>query len=350
MLQTPRITALINTYNYGRFVGEAIESVLGQDVAPGEMEVLVVDDGSTDDTAAVVAQFGERVRYLYKPNGGQGSALNLGFAQARGEFVAFLDGDDLWLPGKVRRVLEEFERHPDACMAYHRFLCWNPATNQTWSDNFFSGISGNVPARREDLLRFGGPSTSGVTVRRAMVQSLFPIPEEVRLIADYYLAYLAIFLGPVVAVNEALAKFRDHGNNLYSFDSADRQRLERRWRYLDLVTNEWERWLERQGFDIKRPEIEAYVRRSRLSAEKIRFACRGATRRELFSHLQQERNVFGPLWTPRYRLFKLMMAYVGLVAGYSTLESMRALYRRAQPLQRLRERLLPSRAESKEKG
>ena len=89
----PYVSALIDTYNHGRFIEDAVESVLAQDFPASEMEILVVDDGSTDDTAEQVRKFGSRVRYLYKSNGGQASAFNFGIPQTQGEIVAFLDGD-----------------------------------------------------------------------------------------------------------------------------------------------------------------------------------------------------------------------------------------------------------------
>jgi len=71
-----QITVLIDTYNYGRYIEEAIESVLAQDFPAEEMEILVVDDGSTDDTRARVGKYADRVKYIYKKNGGQASAFN----------------------------------------------------------------------------------------------------------------------------------------------------------------------------------------------------------------------------------------------------------------------------------
>jgi len=112
----PVITVLIDAYNYGRFIEQAIESVLSLDFAMEQVEILVVDDGSTDDTAERVKKYGGAIRYLRKENGGQASAFNLGFAEARGEFVFTLDADDYFLPGKLRRVMEEFEKHPEVGM------------------------------------------------------------------------------------------------------------------------------------------------------------------------------------------------------------------------------------------
>src|SRR6202790_2350271 len=90
------VTVLIDTYNHERFIERAITSVLEQAMPMDDVEILVVDDGSTDRTPELVRRFEPRVRFLQKPNGGQASAFNFGFAQARGEIFATLDGDDWW--------------------------------------------------------------------------------------------------------------------------------------------------------------------------------------------------------------------------------------------------------------
>src|SRR5574340_511273 len=86
-MKPPYFTVLIDTYNYGHYVEEAVSSALAQDFPQEEREILVVDDGSTDDTAARLRKFGNAIRYLQKPNGGQASAFNYGFANARGEEI-----------------------------------------------------------------------------------------------------------------------------------------------------------------------------------------------------------------------------------------------------------------------
>ena len=89
-----QVSVIIDTYNYGSFIEESIDSVLSQEFPRDRMEVLVVDDGSTDDTAERVKKYGSQVEYLYKPNGGQAAAFNWGLNRARGEIVFFLDADD----------------------------------------------------------------------------------------------------------------------------------------------------------------------------------------------------------------------------------------------------------------
>jgi glycosyltransferase involved in cell wall biosynthesis len=95
------VTAAVPTYNRARYVGEAIESVLAQTYP--DVELVVVDDGSTDETAEVVARFGERVRYLRQENQGRSAARNAAVLAARGELIAFCDSDDRWLPDKLER-------------------------------------------------------------------------------------------------------------------------------------------------------------------------------------------------------------------------------------------------------
>src|SRR5271163_4347128 len=100
----PLVSVLIDTYNHERFIEKAIVSVLEQDFAAAEREILVVDDGSTDRTPEILRKFERDVRVLRKTNGGQASAFNAGIPECKGEIIAFLDGDDWWAPGKLQAV------------------------------------------------------------------------------------------------------------------------------------------------------------------------------------------------------------------------------------------------------
>src|SRR5579863_8962816 len=109
-----KVSILIDTYNHERFIERAITSVLEQDMAMDNVEILVVDDGSTDQTSELVRRFEPRVRLIRKANGGQGSSFNAGIPECRGEIVAFLDGDDWWAPKKLRRVVEALGQDSEA--------------------------------------------------------------------------------------------------------------------------------------------------------------------------------------------------------------------------------------------
>src|SRR5215469_11388216 len=101
-----KVSVLIDTYNHEPYIERAITSVLEQDMPMDGVEILVVDDGSTDGTPEIARRFEPRVRYLRKPNGGQASAFNFGFAQLQGDIIALLDGDDWWEKEKLRLVLD----------------------------------------------------------------------------------------------------------------------------------------------------------------------------------------------------------------------------------------------------
>ncbi len=107
-MENPFFSVVIPTYNRAALLREALDSVFAQEFT--DFEVIVVDDGSTDDTASVVRDYGVRIRYLRQENRGPGAARNLGIAQAAGRYVAFLDSDDLWFPwtlGNFRDAIEE---------------------------------------------------------------------------------------------------------------------------------------------------------------------------------------------------------------------------------------------------
>ncbi len=112
----PRVSVIIPTHNRANVVGEAIHSVLAQDCRG--FEVVVVDDGSTDDTAAAARAFGEPVRVVPRACGGPAAARNTGIRESRGEFVCFLDSDDLYLPGRLARAVAFLDRRPEYDAVY----------------------------------------------------------------------------------------------------------------------------------------------------------------------------------------------------------------------------------------
>src|SRR5215212_8459413 len=104
MAELPLASVIINNFNYGRFLREAIDSALAQDYPA--TEVVVVDDGSTDDSRAVIESYRDRVRAVFKENGGQGSAYNAGVPVSRGEYVCMLDADDTLDPTAIRQAMD----------------------------------------------------------------------------------------------------------------------------------------------------------------------------------------------------------------------------------------------------
>ncbi len=107
-----KVSVVIPTYNRAHCVGEAIESVLAQTYK--DFEIIVVDDGSTDNTAEVLARFGDRIRVIRQENSGVSAARNAGIRAARGEWVAFLDSDDVWESEKLKIQVDDLKKYPDA--------------------------------------------------------------------------------------------------------------------------------------------------------------------------------------------------------------------------------------------
>lgn len=118
------VSVVIPAYNVGKHIAEAIDSVVAQDYP--QLELIVVDDGSQDDTAEVVASRYPQATLIRKANGGAASARNAGIRAASGEFIAFLDADDIWLPGKLAAQVAHFRAHPDVgmnCTDFGRWAC-----------------------------------------------------------------------------------------------------------------------------------------------------------------------------------------------------------------------------------
>ena len=122
----PTVSVVIPSYNCERFIAETLESVVGQSY--GDLEVIVVDDGSTDGTPEVVRRFAPRVRLVQQESAGVCAARNRGIAEARGRYVALLDHDDYWFPDKLGAQVDVLESHPEVGVVFTAFLRWEADT------------------------------------------------------------------------------------------------------------------------------------------------------------------------------------------------------------------------------
>jgi hypothetical protein len=226
----PIVSVIIDNYNYEAYLAAAIESALSQDYS--RLEVLVVDDGSTDNSRRIIERFGSQLKPVYKPNGGQASALNAGFAASRGDIIQFLDADDLLLPSAVSRVVEAFDQPNISNVRWpmrivdekghatgDRRPAQPPAAGE-FREHLLKCGPGNVPAS----------PTSGNAWPRQFLEEILPIPEDVlyyRSCADEYLFTLAPAFGLLRTIREPQSCYRIHGNSLYSSKSfGERLRLE----------------------------------------------------------------------------------------------------------------------------
>jgi glycosyltransferase involved in cell wall biosynthesis len=113
MKEARSVSVIIPTYNRAHSIGEAIKSVLEQDIENCRIEIIVIDDGSTDCTRDIVTELGPNIRYIYQENGGAGAARNRGIKEATGDWIAFLDSDDRWLPYKLSLQFKILEAFPE---------------------------------------------------------------------------------------------------------------------------------------------------------------------------------------------------------------------------------------------
>jgi glycosyltransferase involved in cell wall biosynthesis len=320
---------VVDTYNYGHFIEEAIESVLAQDFPPEQMEILLVDDGSTDDTAVRVRKYGDRIQYFCKPNGGQASSLNFGIARARGEIVAFLDGDDYWLPGKLQRVTAEFQKQPDAGMVYHNFLSKHGSAADPVADNHLAGGSGFLSGHRKKLLGYNLFPTATLAFRRSVLEQLLPIPERLVVQADAHLGACVIFVAPIVYIDEPFTVYRVHdgnmwncvantppGCNIFEGDSATKARLQRRVIATRAISEGVRQWLEKNGFDISRPDLRAFLMQWTISSRAAEFALSPPGRLRFFRHLLEQSWYFGSQMTWRHSAVHYANAFGSLFVGY----------------------------------
>jgi glycosyltransferase involved in cell wall biosynthesis len=211
----PLVSIVINNYNYAQYLGNAIESALQQQYR--NAEVIVVDDGSEDDSREVISRYGSNVKPVFKANGGQSSAFNAGFDASRGEIICFLDSDDIFLPTKVKRVVEVVAERPRSwCFHQLRWTNANLEPTPTPSIPFATGFYDF----RAEFLRgkclFSPPATSGLAFSRSLLDRVMPVPEDIRITSDNYLKFAVLAIEPGYFIAEQLGLQRIHGNNAYT--------------------------------------------------------------------------------------------------------------------------------------
>lgn len=209
----PLVSVIIPTYNNGQFIKEAIDSVLNQTYS--EIEIIVVDDGSTDNTRKIVEKYKNRVKYLYKENSGSASARNMGIRESSGELIAFLDSDDVWEDKKLEEQVRSLQNNQEAALIYcgklwvdeegkpikHEFTQhefpegW--IFEKLFEANYISSAS-CVVARKEAILQVGGFNESPV-FRNAQDYELW-----LKIVARYR----------CLSIPKSLVRYRRHDGNV----------------------------------------------------------------------------------------------------------------------------------------
>ncbi len=299
MNPAPLFSIIINNYNYARYLGAAIESCLAQDYP--QVETIVVDDGSTDDSRTVIERFGSRVQAVFKANGGQASAFNAGFAASRGDYVLFLDADDSLRPDAARLFVAAFatERVPKV-QARIRLVDESgaplglehpagPLVSGDWKQTVLTLGPSSYPST----------PTSASPSARWFLEKVLPMPEPgYRVAADGYLKDLAPLFGKVLGIQEPVVNYRLHGGNTswWGWESDPHGRLKRDAGHFDLNCEHIARLARQLGHD--------------CPAERLQ---RGGWKHLVRKHTiaRRERQPGIPLrwtlqavWSPRVRLWK----------------------------------------------
>ncbi len=213
----PLVSILINNHNYGRYLRACIASALGQSYR--SVEVVVVDDGSTDDSVAIIRSYGTGIVAICQENGGQASAFNAGFAASRGDVVCLLDSDDVFLPGKARTIVDLFSSQAEAGWCFHDLQ----PINET--GEFRGAITAGDGALFRDFrseiargrLPYTPPATSGLCFRRSLLGRILPMPESAGItLHDNYIKFAALSLAPGISTGMRVACQRHHGANAYT--------------------------------------------------------------------------------------------------------------------------------------
>jgi glycosyltransferase involved in cell wall biosynthesis len=234
-------SVVVNNHNYGRFLRAAIDSALAQ--THPQVEVIAVDDGSTDGSRDVIASYGDQITPVYKENGGQASAINAGFARSHGEIVLFLDSDDILESDIVAHVVAAFEADPAVVWVMfpleiidvdgRRTGVFRPPPHMTTRDG---DLRDHVLSFPFDIVR---TATSANAFSASVLRKILPIPEATYFSgADWYLSPMVGLFGRCVFLDVLGGKYRVHGTNDNWFEhpsmKLDLRGLRRELRYMEV--------------------------------------------------------------------------------------------------------------------
>jgi glycosyltransferase involved in cell wall biosynthesis len=216
------ISVLINNHNYGRYIGEAIDSVLEQTYR--DFEIVVVDGDSSDNSREVIFDYVKRhpklITALMKPTSGQGAAFNAGYRLCKGDVVAFLDSDDYWYPNKLKVIAALHGEHGAVA---HFFVRSNAAHRLNYEAADLKILNDAAYyLKKYGICNTGGVITSTLSVSRPLCDKIFPIPEErFPTFADSYVMMQICYFDRIQFIPDELAYYRIHGDNAF-FGNAEK--------------------------------------------------------------------------------------------------------------------------------
>lgn len=209
----PSVAVVIPTYNYGRFISRAVESVLSQTLPAAE--IVVVDDGSTDNTRAVLENFKDKVRYVRQENQGVCAARNTGARQSSAAFIAFADADDIWLPTKLEKQIAQFAADEEIGLVHCGMREFNSESGETVRFH----LQGGEGWVADDLLLWEKPIVIGpggtIVVKREAFDMVGGFDPQMKVGEDWDFCYRVARRFKLGFVPEVLVDYRSHGKNAH---------------------------------------------------------------------------------------------------------------------------------------
>lgn len=313
-MRAPGLSVLIDTYNHERYIEQAIISVLEQDFPASDMEVVVVDDGSIDQTPEIVRKFIPRVRLLRKKNGGQASAFNAAFPEVKGEIVSFLDGDDWFAPGKLTAVMNALEQHPEAASASHGYVEFHEATAQQIART--PSHIGLVDLFRPEIAAsfFDGLSNcvqmGALTARKSTWNHVHPIPERLIFCGDNPIVMASLAKGTYI-LEQPLFYYRFHSSNLCATSHDDPERARRRFDIYQTMVEIMEPLLARTG--VPDDSVAALLRPYWCGYRRSYLYQYGGSRLDTFRTELSGIKIETQQTSARYRLFRYAILAASLM-------------------------------------
>lgn len=213
--QHPLVSVIIGNYNYEQFIGDAIESVINQTY--GNLEIIVIDDGSNDKSRDIINQYGSRIIPIFKQNGGQPSVYNTGFAVSRGEIICFLDSDDLFVRDKIVKIVEVFNCSQEIGWCFHSVQLIdinNQPLNLRVTEKYFTKECDFRTLIKAGKIPPSIPPSSALCFRRSILEKILPMPtSEIIKSTDYYPKFMALGLSKGVILQDELTLQKIHNDN-----------------------------------------------------------------------------------------------------------------------------------------
>lgn len=237
------VSVIITNFNYDQYLKDSIESVLNQTYQ--NIEVIIVDDGSTDGSKEIILdyakKYGTLIHPVFKKNGGQASAFNSGFLKTNGEIITFLDSDDCWMPEKLERTVHAFSQGAHVLVQHRHFVINENGKvdkNRIWPKRYNSG---NVYSKYfiENHTDYFS-TTSGIACLRNCLNEYFPLDESWKICADVPLTRPIPIFGPILSIDEPLGYYRIHSDNKWMNSSEQKRWIENQISHCDYLNSIFE--------------------------------------------------------------------------------------------------------------